>query len=296
MKHPLSLTLIAGIAILLPATLFAENDDNGKKADKKDSKNHGHDAQAVQQQASQGKSQSNGKSHSDRQSHSDSSHSDRQRSGSTVVESNQVRQSSGSVQPSKHSQQTQVYQKSSSQPSYQRNYQGAKQSGASVSSQSYQPSSRYETSSNSSSRYQSDSRHQSYSGGQVQVTTSDHYNRSNNYGGLWYSGDTHHDWNRDGEHYYNHHNYRWYEGGWLIIDAGFNPYYSERVYSTGYTTGHITGRNVQIRLAERGYYRGPIDGDIGPGTRNSIANFQADYGLRVTGRVDTPLLQYLGIN
>ena len=111
------------------------------------------------------------------------------------------------------------------------------------------------------------------------------YNRTNNYGGLWYAGNTHSDWSRDGEHSWNHHNYRWYDGGWLIIDGGYTPaYYS----NTGSTVS-----DVQATLADQGYYHGSIDGDIGPGTRSAIANYQGDNDLRVTGRINDPLLRSL---
>jgi hypothetical protein len=110
------------------------------------------------------------------------------------------------------------------------------------------------------------------------------YNKDNNYGGLWSAGNTHSDWSRNGQHYWNHHNYRWYDGGWLIVDGGYTPYFSN---------GGSIVSNVQGRLADQGYYRGPIDGDIGPGTHNAIANYQGDHGLVVTGAINDPLLASL---
>jgi hypothetical protein len=53
--------------------------------------------------------------------------------------------------------------------------------------------------------------------------------------------------------------------------------------------------DVQQQLRRRGYYHGPIDGDVGPGTRNAIRNYQDDRGLPVTGRIDRYLLRSLGI-
>ncbi len=53
--------------------------------------------------------------------------------------------------------------------------------------------------------------------------------------------------------------------------------------------------DVQRELRRHGYYRGPIDGDIGPGSRNAIRAYQADRGLSVTGRIDSRLLRSLGI-
>ena len=53
--------------------------------------------------------------------------------------------------------------------------------------------------------------------------------------------------------------------------------------------------DVQRELRRRGYYRGPLDGDIGPGSRAAIRAYQDDRGLSVTGRIDTSLLRSLGI-
>lgn len=52
---------------------------------------------------------------------------------------------------------------------------------------------------------------------------------------------------------------------------------------------------VQRSLARRGYYRGPIDGDLGPMSRRAIARFQQDEGLRPTGSLSRSTLEALGI-
>ncbi|HEY5753474.1 MAG TPA: peptidoglycan-binding protein [Chthoniobacterales bacterium] len=52
---------------------------------------------------------------------------------------------------------------------------------------------------------------------------------------------------------------------------------------------------VQRALSRRGYYYGPIDGDIGPGSRRAIARYQAQNGLRVTGTITRGVLRSLGI-
>lgn len=54
--------------------------------------------------------------------------------------------------------------------------------------------------------------------------------------------------------------------------------------------------DVQRALARKGYYRGGIDGDIGPGTRAAIRSYQYQRGLEVTGRIDGSLLRSLGIS
>ena len=53
--------------------------------------------------------------------------------------------------------------------------------------------------------------------------------------------------------------------------------------------------DVQSALKRRGYYKGPVDGDIGPASRSAIRAYQSDRGLTVTGRVDRSLLRALGI-
>jgi N-acetylmuramoyl-L-alanine amidase len=53
--------------------------------------------------------------------------------------------------------------------------------------------------------------------------------------------------------------------------------------------------DVQEQLARAGYYDGPIDGVLGPMTREAIATYQADNGLAVTSAIDEPTLATLGL-
>jgi Putative peptidoglycan binding domain len=53
--------------------------------------------------------------------------------------------------------------------------------------------------------------------------------------------------------------------------------------------------NVQVQLQRDGYYAGPIDGVLGPVTRNAIAAFQADHGLAVTAAIDRETVSTLGL-
>ena len=102
-------------------------------------------------------------------------------------------------------------------------------------------------------------------------------NRNNRYNGKWFSGDTHSDWARNGDHEWNNHDYRWYDGGWLIMDAG------------DYESGSIVSQ-VKVSLTQRGYYDGRISDRLGPHTRAAISNYQNDNDLVVNGRIDEPLL------
>ena len=63
----------------------------------------------------------------------------------------------------------------------------------------------------------------------------------------------------------------------------------------GYRSGGVASA-VQRALARRGYYFGPIDGDIGPGSRRAIARYQARHGLRQSGEITPSLLHSLGID
>jgi hypothetical protein len=64
-------------------------------------------------------------------------------------------------------------------------------------------------------------------------------------------------------------------------------------YGPAYYPGSL-GTDVQVALRRRGYYHGPIDGDIGPGSRAAISAYQYDHGLPVTGGIDGPLRHSLG--
>ncbi len=92
--------------------------------------------------------------------------------------------------------------------------------------------------------------------------------------------------------------------------SGYSPYYSRpslgfSYYSRpsyAYRGREVYGSysdslavDVQRELRRRGYYRGPIDGDIGPGSRSAIRAYQYDRGLSATGRIDRSLLRSLGI-
>lgn len=54
--------------------------------------------------------------------------------------------------------------------------------------------------------------------------------------------------------------------------------------------------NVQAALRDAGYYVGPITGSLGPATRAALSYFQRDYGLIITGAIDEPTVQSLGLN
>ena len=136
------------------------------------------------------------------------------------------------------------------------------------------------------------------------------------------SADWHRDWNRHRDHFWHGHRCRFVNGEWFIFDAGFFPYeypYDEYAYdyypygsSAGVYDGDADYYNpgaydssdqstdstvaaAQEQLARQGYYRGELDGIFGPETRRAIMRYQSDHGLRATGRLNTDMLQALGL-
>jgi peptidoglycan hydrolase-like protein with peptidoglycan-binding domain len=51
--------------------------------------------------------------------------------------------------------------------------------------------------------------------------------------------------------------------------------------------------DVQVKLRERGYYHGPLDGVAGPASREAARAFRYDAGLPVSGAIDEDLLARL---
>jgi Putative peptidoglycan binding domain len=94
--------------------------------------------------------------------------------------------------------------------------------------------------------------------------------------------------------------YYYWDGGYWYPAYGYSPIYSTYAYNEpiyGYNNlapGQVL-QNVQVALRNQGYYRGSIDGLIGPQTRGALASFQQAHGLLVTSAVDEPTLVTLGL-
>jgi hypothetical protein len=128
-----------------------------------------------------------------------------------------------------------------------------------------------------------------------------------------------------GQRYAVFRNYKseWHDQNWWRVHYGNNitfvfgsPYYWNAGYwfpAWGYTPnayyawdGPIYAHNrlppdqvianVQSALQQQGYYRGEVDGLIGPVTRGAIADYQRDHGLYTTSTIDQPTLQSLGVS
>jgi len=94
--------------------------------------------------------------------------------------------------------------------------------------------------------------------------------------------------------------YWYWNSGWWYPAYGYDPYYSHYVYDGpifgyGYAAPGDVTVEVQRALAQQGYYYGPIDGILGPGTRSAIQRYQINHGLAVTAAIDEQTLYTLGL-
>src|SRR5438309_3682832 len=82
--------------------------------------------------------------------------------------------------------------------------------------------------------------------------------------------------------------------GYYPYDYSYGSYgYNRPAYNT-YANGSILIQ-VQSRLARAGYYRGAIDGVMGPRTHYAIQAYERDHGLRVDGAISGQLLRNMGL-
>ena len=209
LKCKYSLTFIASLAILLPMSAFAEDQkqDEAKQETKKGGSQR-HELQAAPQGPAHVSPSSVGKSRGEIPQNEGRT--------KTAPQSN-VAPTSQSVQPGSRAERgqrnqaqsnvapatSQSVQPSSSLVRSQRNQ--TQSSVATVAPQGLQRSSRLDRSQRNLTQI---------------AANQQSYNKSNSYGGLWFAENTHSDWNREGNHYWNSHNYRWYEGGWSPSRGG----------------------------------------------------------------------------
>jgi hypothetical protein len=96
-------------------------------------------------------------------------------------------------------------------------------------------------------------------------------------------------------------------GGYFFLDGcywypawGYDPLNSNYDYDGPiYTYGNLlpdeTIANVQVALQQAGYYAEQVTGSLDVQTRAALANYQRDQGLPVTGAIDQPTVQSLGL-
>ena len=93
--------------------------------------------------------------------------------------------------------------------------------------------------------------------------------------------------------------YYWNAGYWFPAWGYYpNAYYAwdGPIYAYNRLPPDQVIANVQAALQRQGYYRGSVDGLIGPLTRDAIANYQRDHGLYTTAAIDQPTLRSLGMS
>jgi hypothetical protein len=94
--------------------------------------------------------------------------------------------------------------------------------------------------------------------------------------------------------------YYWNNGYWYPA-WGYSPSAQYYVYDGPIYVGHRAEppdqviADVQAELQEMGYYRGEVDGLLGPLTREALTAYQADQGLATTAAIDEPTLDSLGL-
>jgi putative peptidoglycan binding protein len=96
-------------------------------------------------------------------------------------------------------------------------------------------------------------------------------------------------------------------GGYYFLDASYwypawgydpaNSYYDYDgpIYTYGNLLPDQVIANVQGALQDAGYYFGAVTGSLSVETRTALVNFQRDQGLIVTGAIDEPTVQALGL-
>ncbi len=127
----------------------------------------------------------------------------------------------------------------------------------------------------------------------------------------------HGDWDRRHAHFFHNRFFVFDDGFWFGLDPGFYPwdylpYYADDYYPYDYYADDQSSDNTdpvnngapapdptveatQERLAQLGYYNGPVDGVFGPTTRDAVANYQIANQLDVTGSLSPDTMQSLGL-
>ena len=94
--------------------------------------------------------------------------------------------------------------------------------------------------------------------------------------------------------------YYWNNGYWYPA-WGYSPSAEYYAYDGPIYVGHRAEppdqviADVQTELQQMGYYKGEVDGLVGPMTREALAAYQADQGLTATAVIDEPTLESLGL-
>jgi hypothetical protein len=94
--------------------------------------------------------------------------------------------------------------------------------------------------------------------------------------------------------------YYFLDGNYWYPALGYDPLttyydYDGPIYTYGNLLPDEVIGNVQVALQDAGYYSGPITGSLSGETRAALATFQRDYGLPISGAIDEPAVETLGL-
>jgi hypothetical protein len=95
--------------------------------------------------------------------------------------------------------------------------------------------------------------------------------------------------------------YYYLDAGYWYPALGYDPAndyydYDGPIYTYGNLLPDQVIANVQRALQQEGYYLGPVTGSLAPATRAAIARYQIDHGLILTGAIDQPTIESLGLS
>jgi hypothetical protein len=98
---------------------------------------------------------------------------------------------------------------------------------------------------------------------------------------------------------YSYYNQGGYQGGGAYTDEGAYDddatYNNGNAYRGGAAANSSTVAQIQRNLARGGYYKGPIDGEMGSRTYYAIRAYQRSHNLRVDGTINDQLLSRMGL-
>jgi hypothetical protein len=137
-----------------------------------------------------------------------------------------------------------------------------------------------------------------------QITGSEHWQ-----GEKYAAFRSYHPQMHDQRWYHSHYNrieligggYYYWNGGYWYPAWGYNPTVSYYVYDGPIYVGARAEppdrviAEVQASLQTQGYYKGEVDGLLGPLTREALTGYQSDHGLYTTAAIDEPTLASLGL-
>lgn len=95
--------------------------------------------------------------------------------------------------------------------------------------------------------------------------------------------------------YYYWNNGYWYPAWGYDRSAQYYPYDGPIYVGHNAEPPDKVIADVQAVLQQEGYYRGEVDGLLGPLTREALTAYQADHGLYTTAAIDQPTLDSLGM-